>query len=212
MNQNLAVELIRVSPNLTALVVIGILVYRYKEPLANLLDAATRKGSQIKIFGLELTLITGEVERATKKQGAPYNPAQSTILAARINSFQRSPAYVHAIWIDDNPDQNFHERTALASLGVLVDTVIDSNAALKLIKSGRFDFVLSDIERQQSSSEGIRFLNYLVEEEKISLPCVFYVGRCQHKLGTPAYAFGITDSPTELLHLVLDILQRQPPR
>ena len=37
---------------------------------------------------------------------------------------------------------------------------------------------------------------------------VFYVGRVDRAAGVPAGSFGITNRPDELLHLVMDALER----
>lgn len=46
------------------------------------------------------------------------------------------------------------------------------------------------------------------QRQKIDCPVVFYVGEVDPKKGTPVYAFGLTNRPDELVHLILDILER----
>jgi hypothetical protein len=47
------------------------------------------------------------------------------------------------------------------------------------------------------------------QRQKIHCLVIFYVGEPDPKKGTPVYAFGLTNRPDELVHLVLDILERK---
>ena len=46
-------------------------------------------------------------------------------------------------------------------------------------------------------------------EDDDPTPVIFYIGIFDPKLGIPGGAFGITNRPDELLHLVLDALERK---
>jgi hypothetical protein len=64
------------------------------------------------------------------------------------------------------------------------------------------------MSRDDTPDEGLILLQ---EMRKSRLPqqVVFYVGSADQEKGTPAGSFGITDRPDELLHFIMDILERQ---
>jgi hypothetical protein len=70
--------------------------------------------------------------------------------------------------------------------------------------------VLSDISRDFPTHDptgGIAMLARL-RQENFRQPVIFYIGQRDRERGTPADAFGITDRPDELLHMILDALAR----
>jgi hypothetical protein len=66
--------------------------------------------------------------------------------------------------------------------------------------------MLSDIARADDPKEGVAAL-LAVRSLAPSLPVVFYVGHLSSS-SPPKGAQGITDEPNELLHLMLDQLER----
>lgn len=109
------------------------------------------------------------------------------------------------LWIDDHPEGNVLERRTLTDLGATVVAVETTSSAIASLQSDRFDLVLSDIARGESRTEGIDALPQLRAIDG-SPPVVYYVMTVQG--GVPRDAFGITASPSELLHLCLDVLER----
>jgi len=68
--------------------------------------------------------------------------------------------------------------------------------------------IISDIARGDTADQGVRDLP-LLRRSAPETPVIFYVGKLDSHQGTPAGAFGITNRPQELLHLVLDALERK---
>jgi len=101
----------------------------------------------------------------------------------------------------------------LKQLGIEVDYALNTEEALNLLKTVKYNLILSDIARERPDgtkvpNAGILTLEKL-REEKFTLPLIFYIGDLDRSLGCPAQAFGITDRPDELLHLILDVLERK---
>jgi hypothetical protein len=63
------------------------------------------------------------------------------------------------------------------------------------------------MERTGKQDAGLEFLR-LLRDQGISTPLIFYIREVDEARGTPVGAFAITDRPDELLHLVLDVLER----
>ena len=110
------------------------------------------------------------------------------------------------LWVDDHPEHNAWERELFRSLGVAIVPVESTRSALACLESEAFDLVISDIRRDHEPTNGIEGAMQ-VHRARPSLPIVFYV----HTLDStriPEPASGITNTPNELIHLVLDRLER----
>jgi len=46
-------------------------------------------------------------------------------------------------------------------------------------------------------------------QEKYRIPLIFYIRNHNKALGVPGYVFGITSSPFELIHLIIDYVERK---
>ena len=62
--------------------------------------------------------------------------------------------------------------------------------------------------RGDEATAGLKFLEQFRKEDKTT-PVIFYVGVFAPEKGVPVQAFGITNRPDELLHLILDALERK---
>jgi CheY-like chemotaxis protein len=108
--------------------------------------------------------------------------------------------------VDDHPENNQNERQMFRQLKVEVDSATSTEEALRMVRNGNYDLVLSDMNREGDATAGLTFLAQLRKEK--TTPVIFYVGVSETK-GVPAQAFGITNRPDELLHLTLDALERK---
>ena len=110
------------------------------------------------------------------------------------------------LWVDDHPETNAWERELFRSLGVVNVSVESTRSALACLQTETFDLVLSDIRRDDESIDGAEGAMQ-IRAARPTVPILFYV---QNLTSTriPEPASGITDEPNELLHLVLDRLER----
>ena len=114
------------------------------------------------------------------------------------------------LWLDDDIANNRKERDLLAALGVMIEQVQSNEAALKALEpdGGGYDLVLSDIARPPGEPNGIAFLSdYRARGWR--KPVIFYISEVDQDLSLPLGAFGLTNRPDELIHLVIDALERQ---
>jgi CheY-like chemotaxis protein len=90
-----------------------------------------------------------------------------------------------------------------------VETAKSTGEALALIEEKKdFDIVLSDLKRGEDAGAGLAMLATLRQSHP-TLPVIFYVGEFDPARGVPPFAFGLTNRPDELLHLILDVLARR---
>ena len=119
---------------------------------------------------------------------------------------------LRALWIDDNPKLVAKERALLRKLGVHSTLVLSTQAAKNFIKNNEdeIDFIISDISRNDSFTEGVDFTKQLYAiNPKYNRKVIFYITDLDISRGVPAYAFGITNSAVELIQLVIDLAQRK---
>lgn len=109
------------------------------------------------------------------------------------------------LWVDDHPEWNRLERHTLGELGCIITSVETTRSALACLRTERFDAVISDIARGGSATEGVNVLPE-IREVGHAVPVIFYVGRVDGPV--PRGAFGITDEPSEVLHLCMDAFER----
>ena len=113
-----------------------------------------------------------------------------------------------ALWVDDHgAPAHYFELMTLQALGIEVTSVLDSSSARAALESDDFDLILSDMLREGSEVEGSRFLDEL-RSAGFQEPMIFYIRDLDPDRDRPRGSVGITNRPAELLHLVLDVLER----
>ena len=111
------------------------------------------------------------------------------------------------LWIDDNPDWIEWERRVLERLGTEVAVVTGTDEALDHLAVERVDVILSDITRGGDPQAGVATLPQL-HEAAPHARVIFYVADLDASQAPPAGSAGITNRPDDLLHLMLDALER----
>jgi CheY-like chemotaxis protein len=154
--------------------------------------------------GIELALFD-RVTDAAEKQNVTISNQDKSRIVRRLERSSELLRGARILWVDDHPENNTDEAAILTAFGVRLQFASTTQEALNLLQGGRFDVVISDLERQGQPDEGIRF----VEQTKGIPWTILYVGDYKPELGTPPYAFAITNRPHQLLHYVLDALERQ---
>jgi CheY-like chemotaxis protein len=134
---------------------------------------------------------------------ATSHPALRRALAART-ALQGA----RVLWIDDHPEWVEWEKRMLERLEVDVTTATDTGRALKRLHAAPYDLILSDIARGSRGDEGVAALPAL-RSQAPDTPVIFYVADLEEGREPPAGSAGITNRPDELLHLVLDVLERR---
>jgi CheY-like chemotaxis protein len=143
-----------------------------------------------------------EVAKLTEQLIAGY----SSIRRARIVANFLVGAKI--LWVDDHPGNNSNEKRTFEDFGLQIDQVKSTTAALNHLLGRPYGLILSDMNRDGDSNAGLELLGKLRLSE-CPTPLVFYVGKVDPTRGVPAGALGIADQPEPLMHLVLDVLERQ---
>ncbi|MBL7806106.1 MAG: response regulator [Saprospiraceae bacterium] len=201
MDKALLIELIKITPTLVFYLVILIVFLLYRKPFV---EGVLPKISGFKAFGIEASFVREGLEGAMKA-GRSTNVQVSSSLMQRISHYPRRPLRV--LWIDDNPDTVMYESGVIQNLGMLVEFAKTSANAMERLEREKFQLLVSDIRRGEKNTEGLDFMARM-RAVQMNQPVVFYVSELDRTKGVPPGAFGITDDPNELIHLVLDVAER----
>ncbi len=109
--------------------------------------------------------------------------------------------------VNDRPTSMSYVNEVLVALGMSVSVASSTKEALEFLETQPVDVVISDVCRGVVQDEGFRFLKKM-RKEGLHRPTIFLLMDYKPELGTPAYAFGITNQVDEMLNLLFDALER----
>jgi CheY-like chemotaxis protein len=123
------------------------------------------------------TLVASAVFMLGPRPGAELiePPAQAAALAF---AGAEAPARAHRVlWVDDKPDNNLREREAMAAFGASFDLALSTDEALAVLRTRRYDLIISDMNRPGDPSAGYTLLKSL-RERGDSTRYMIYTSRC----------------------------------
>jgi CheY-like chemotaxis protein len=222
MSPEIGIELIRLIPTVLWIGLILVAVWLLRTQLRSRLSDLT--GLKVGMSGVEATFLVQELEKAEiaaaanapspTSEAAQTAPPSEPLRQSRderslvIRRAERNEDVLRGarlLWVDDYPRNNEHLITILESLGVEVSIALDTDEALGMITRRRFDLIISDLGRGGDRTAGINLLRALQEEGRHP-SFIFYAARVLDPV--PPGAFGSAALPDQLLHLVLDALER----
>ena len=171
-------------------------------------DELSRLFSSVKLpGGIEFTF-RAQLDAAISKRApaAVSDAARKRVLRRATRDFATTSG-ARILWVDDTPDGNLPERKVLRSLGIMIDLARTSEDGVAALGRADYDLIISNMNREDHKNEGARFLAQVRTAGRRE-PVVFYVMNLDPSRGTPGDAVGITNQPDELVHLVLDGLER----
>lgn len=204
-------ELIKITPSLLwFLFIVIIFIIFYRQIREELLP----KLSSLEAGSLKLSFIQDSLEAAIKladkspqwQIDIPAVEKRTAVKRAKKN--QNLFRGAKLLWVDDFPENNLNERQMFQQMGVVIDLSKSTDDALNILSTADYDFIISDMNRDNEPTAGLDFIKKL-QTEKNYTPVIFYVGIVDKTKALPIGAFGLTNRPDELLHLTLDILERR---
>ena len=114
----------------------------------------------------------------------------------------------HVLWVDDQPGSNEYERRALEALGVDVDISTSTEDALTRIQWRRYDMIISDMGRPPDPRAGYTLLDALRSRGNQTPYFIYGSSRAPEHVAEARRngAIGCTNSPTELMRTVTEVL------
>jgi CheY-like chemotaxis protein len=195
-------DLLPVLPGLIWVIIVLALLFWFGD---RGLEAFLSRATKIGIAGLEIELSAGIADAASEK-GVDVPVSEQSRIARRLGKAKPYFERARMLWIDDVPAGNQNELQILVSLGSVVDLARDDDVAREKLQTGVYDIVLSDMARGQNPNAGLGLVNE-IRAAMLAPALIFYVGNPDRTL--PAHAFGLTTSPDELFHLIVDALERR---
>lgn len=143
-----------------------------------------------------------------------------------IDRLQRNSDLVgraRVLWADDHPENNQPIVELLRRYGASVDTPRSNTEALQLLETGRYDVVISDVGRDNEGSGdrqgvelasevysrlGMRTILFTARFDPTTLPGATDAERLALVRQLRTTVFATTTRFDELLHYVLDVLER----
>ncbi|RMH32503.1 MAG: response regulator [Nitrospirae bacterium] len=184
-----------VVPHLTTLNVMGVEFSFIRESMDRAIESACRHDAQMALA------------EKSKQWKVEMSPSDRERALHRARTHARLLQQVRLLWVDDHPENNENERRMFRQLGSDIDLAQTTEEALHQAACGSYDLVISDMERGDDPMAGLR-LAAQIQQKGMKVPMVLYIGVLDSSKGVPPFVFGITNRPDELLHLVLDVLER----
>ena len=183
-----------------------IVIYLFKNQISKILLPRLQS---LKFGKLEITFLGETVKKiAAKRTNKELSDEDATGPLLRANMISAILNGSRLLWIDDNPEDNAEETKLLRKLGVVIDTAVSSEDARDMLSKFHYDVILSDINREGRSQEGLSFLQSIIGT-RLFRYTIFYVGQVDEDKPIPVGAFNITNRPDKLLHLIMDALERE---
>lgn len=196
-------SLIEIIPSLLWIAFAAALVAVFYKPIRD--DVIPRLSTLKLPGGIELALRDRVAAAAARRPGVTLSEKDESRIVKRLERSADVLKSALILWVDDDPAGNLNEAQMLRSLGAWIEFATTTDQGRELLRKAKFDVVISDIDREGRKDEGVRF----VQQIRGKPPTILYVTELDRELGTPAHAFAITNRPDQLLHYVLDALDRE---
>jgi CheY-like chemotaxis protein len=168
-------------------------------------DLALKAGAALGRFLIQRT-VKMRLEVASQTQGVGPEAAQSQVArrAQRLSELLRG---ARILLVNDVPSQMQQVIEILRELGVDVTVARSTEQAVEHLDLRRYHAVVSDMRRGRVADAGLELL-VTMRRRDLQCPTIFTVGQYRPELGTPPFAFGITNRGDELLNLLFDAFER----
>lgn len=115
------------------------------------------------------------------------------------------------LWVDDNPKNNVSEQHALRTIGIEVETALNTDNASELMKRNKYDVIVSDFLRSDDKEAAYTLLKF-VQNNNYPAPLIIYSASATPEFEKQAIsrgAYAETNVPARLYELVLSALQNK---
>ncbi|MHC1562114.1 hypothetical protein ACR9E3_24390 [Actinomycetospora sp. C-140] len=172
---------------------------------APLRDLISRVGT-VKVAGVDVSFVAADLgaAAAAKNVQLPATAAKGVAQRAAEHADQLHGARL--LWLDARPTHNRAERQALRALGIEVTAVTGLQEAVDLVERTDPDVVLTNYGASNNPPTAVALGRAVGDLAPV---IVYSVGTQGKPLATGC--FGQTDRPDQLLHLVIDAMERAHP-
>lgn len=207
LDSTMTVELIKLIPSILWIFLVLMIFFSFKDTVRD--NILPNMGS-IRGFGIEITIAREQMDKSFEKWKITGDGDERAIALSRAKRIASLLQGAKILWMDDEPETLIEERLLIGQLGISIDFFTKCSEAISKLEKYGYDLIISDIKYKNSN--GMMVKNNLLEEmvkKKIDIPLIYYISNYDKERGTPAHAFGITERPDQLLHLILDVIERK---
>lgn len=165
------------------------------------------------------------VSKSDKKAGRKTGEVAKRTVLARMRRDADLLANARILWVDDHPEGNTSLIELLQEFDARVDTPRSNVDALALLRSARYDVIISDVGRDEegpnSDLKGIELAEsvfadfgqtvilFTLRFDPTQLPGATAGEKLEVARRVDRSVFGRTNRYDEALHLILDMIERQ---
>jgi hypothetical protein len=206
MENEIAIEIIRIVPTLVWTVILTLVLWHYRRPLAELFSRVGR----IKVLGVEAEFAQAREQliNASKSYDAAWNEAELRGVIERADRIRDLLKGARILWVDDHFLANANIFRFLHTYDVVVDSAATTEEAMMALRwsGGAYEVVVTDMVRYEDNAAGIHLIQEM-NTAGIQKPVIVFVARLDPERGTPTGALAITDSPITLIHHILNVVE-----
>jgi CheY-like chemotaxis protein len=215
MSDAVVTTLIRTAPSLLWVLFATTVFLVLRRPLVQQLSRLRAAALPFGTFDFDTALDL--VERAAENQdqqageqlpgaGTPARADQRAV-AARLEYAAGFLDRGRLLWVDDNPDNNAPLIAIFEQVGMSVHLALSTDSALTQLAAGRFDLVITDLARHADRQAGFDLAGRLAAQG-FRLPVILFTLHFDPRQGVHPGIFAYTTSFDELIHLVIDVMER----
>ena len=212
MSEELWGKLIGIVPSLLWILFALVVFLVMRRPfLETILPRVTTIGA----LGVEVTLTEVErlLDKAAESTGEDAGASPTTTRTTRkavLHRLEHATGYLKGgriLWVDDIPGDNRYLSEMFRELDMKVDQVTSTTEALSLLDRTSYDLVISDVHRDNDGQAGMKMLQNF-RDRGIDLPVLIHAANFDPRLGVDPMIFGHTPRYDELIHYVIDVMER----
>jgi CheY-like chemotaxis protein len=208
MSDVILVELIKALPGLlwalVALVAFLVLRRTLVEKLVQVRN--------VKTAGVELTFAEQLLDEAAAN-AQPHTAPTATKRRATVSRLEHAVDVLkdgRILWVNDNPDGVRPLVDLFRRLNMTVETARSTDEALPLTRTRPYDIINTDMRRdteEPAATAGLTLIE-AVRQQGVHLPVIVLAAAFDPTLGVHPGIFAYTNRSDELVHLVIDVMER----
>lgn len=159
-------------------------------------------------FALSFEAVANQLDEAIADRNVKVSQGDRRGALGRAERHPNLLQGTRILWVDDHPGDNRGERKLLHSLGVMIDLADHTDEALAGLARAEYDLVITDMRRGNDVQAG-KTLIQRMRDSNLYRWTIVYLRDFDPDKETSAWVFGITNRPDQLLHYVMDIMERE---
>ncbi|MGA3565414.1 response regulator [Melissospora conviva] len=147
------------------------------------------------------------IQEGAARTGTSVSPRQSRAVVSRLDHAAEALEGGRLLWVDDLPGNNRPIVELLQRGGLSVDLALNTAEGLTLLQRHHYDVVITDLRRGDDPQAGMRLIEEMSQLE-IGAPILVFTGSFDPMRGVHPEIFGYTTDVDELVHYVIDVMER----